>query len=77
MSIVEQIGLYKKKNNVTVFQKSRWKEISETRKDWAQELGLNEDFMSELYKLVHNAGIRRQETIMNTPLEDLNDNGNS
>jgi len=77
MSIVEKIGLYKKKNNVTVFQKSRWKEISETRKSWAQELGLNDEFMMELFKLMHNAAIRRQETIMNTPLEELEKDENS
>ncbi len=71
MAVVEEIGMYKKRNNVTVFQKSRWKEISETRKQWAVELGLNEDFMADLYKLVHNAAIRRQETIMNTPMEEL------
>ena len=71
MAVVEEIGMYKKRNNVTVFQKSRWKEISETRRKWAAELGLNEDFMADLYKLVHDAAIRRQETIMNTPMEEL------
>lgn len=72
MEIVEKMGLYKKKNNVTVFQKNRWQEISETRTKWAEELGLSPEFMWDLFKLIHDASIRRQEYIMNTPIEDLN-----
>jgi chorismate mutase len=73
MDLVEKIGQYKKRNNVTVFQKNRWQEISDTRHRWAEELGLNPEFMAELFKLVHDASIRRQETIMNTPIEKLDE----
>ncbi len=73
MEIVEKMGLYKKQNNVTVFQKNRWQEISETRNKWAEELGLNPEFMWDLFKLIHDASIRRQEYIMNTPIESLNE----
>lgn len=72
MDIVEKMGLYKKKNNVTVFQKNRWQEISESRSKWAEELGLNPEFMWDLFKLIHDASIRRQEYIMNTSIEQLN-----
>ncbi len=72
MEIVEKMGLYKKQNNVTVFQKDRWQEISESRNKWAEELGLNPEFMWDLFKLIHDASIRRQEHIMNTPIEKLN-----
>lgn len=72
MELVEKIGMYKKTNNVTVFQKSRWVEMSESRKQWANELGLNTEFMHDLFKLIHDASIRRQEVIMNTPIEELN-----
>lgn len=65
MDIVEKMGLYKKKNNVTVFQKNRWQEISETRNKWAEELGLNPEFMWDLFKVIHDASIRRQEHILN------------
>lgn len=70
MDIVEKMGLYKKKNNVTVFQKNRWQEISESRNKWAEELGLNPEFMWDLFKLIHDASIRRQEHIMNTPMNN-------
>jgi len=66
MDIVEKMGLYKKKNNVTVFQKDRWQEISDTRNKWSEELGLNPEFTWDLFKLIHDASIRRQEHILNS-----------
>lgn len=73
MDIVEKMGLYKKKNNVTVFQKNRWQEISETRNKWAEELGLNTDFMWDLFKVVHDASIRRQENILNSSFDSTDE----
>lgn len=70
MDIVEQMGHYKKKNNVTVFQKNRWQQISKTRSEWAKSLGLNEEFMWDLFKLIHGASIKRQEAIMNDQTEN-------
>ena len=70
MEIVEKMGLYKKQNNVTVFQKNRWQEMSETRSKWAGELGLDKEFMWDLFKLIHDASIRRQEFIMNNPFDE-------
>ncbi|HLF34257.1 MAG TPA: chorismate mutase, partial [Cyclobacteriaceae bacterium] len=65
MRIVDQIGYYKRDNNVAIFQKNRWKEISETRGKWAQMLGLNAEFTDELFKLIHENAIRRQAEILN------------
>ncbi|BDD04031.1 bifunctional 3-deoxy-7-phosphoheptulonate synthase/chorismate mutase type II [Aureibacter tunicatorum] len=65
MHLVEEIGQYKKENNVTVFQVNRWNEILKTRAEWAHELGLNEEFMADLFTLIHDASIRRQTQIMN------------
>ncbi len=73
MSIVEKMGLYKKKNNVTVFQRKRWQEISESRNKWAKDLGLNPEFVWDLFKLIHDASIRRQEYIMNTPIDKIDE----
>lgn len=66
MRIVDRIGYYKKENNVTVFQVNRWKEISDNRKQWAKALNLNEEFMEEFFKLIHDASIRRQTAIINS-----------
>ena len=70
MRIVDKIGYYKKENNVTVFQVNRWKEISENRRNWAKALNLSHDFMDELFKLIHDASIKRQSAIINKNNDD-------
>lgn len=64
MSLVKEIGNYKKLHNVTVFQRERWQEIFETRTQWGELLDLHSDFIRELYKLVHDESIRKQTAIM-------------
>jgi chorismate mutase len=73
MRIVDQIGYYKRDNNVTVFQKNRWKEISESRLNWAKQLGLDADFMDEIFKRIHENSIRRQREIMNKSFQKTKD----
>lgn len=64
MALVEQIGEYKKLNNVQVLQLERWKEIFRTRAEWAAEAGINPAFVEELYKLIHVESIRKQTAVM-------------
>ncbi|EJF10369.1 3-deoxy-7-phosphoheptulonate synthase [Pontibacter sp. BAB1700] len=71
MALVEQIGEYKKQNNVQVLQLERWKEIFRTRADWATEAGINPIFVEELYKLIHVESIRKQTIIMQTGNPEL------
>ena len=73
MNIVDKIGYYKRDNNVTVFQKNRWKEISESRMSWAKQLGLDVDFMDEIFKRIHENSIRRQREIMNKSFQKAKD----
>jgi chorismate mutase len=65
MSLVKEIGEYKKEHNVTAFQRERWIEIFETRTHWGEMLHLHADFIKELYKLVHDESIRKQTEILN------------
>jgi chorismate mutase len=65
MKISEQIGTYKKENNVTILQVGRWEEILHTRIAQAQAMGLGEEFVSDLLKLIHNESIQIQQTVMN------------
>lgn len=65
MKIVEQIGAYKRDNNVTILQVSRWDEIIQKRTNLARALRLDEDFTVKLLELIHNESIRKQNVIMN------------
>jgi chorismate mutase len=64
MALVEKIGEFKKQNNVTILQIERWNEIFKTRPEWAAKMGMNEEFVAELYKLIHFESIRKQTEIM-------------
>jgi chorismate mutase len=66
MAIVEKIGEYKKDNNVTTYQVKRWDEIMKNRAELATKMNLNTDFVTEIYKIIHEESIRRQTEIMKT-----------
>ena len=65
MKISEKIGQYKKENNVTILQVSRWEEIIQTRISLGRAMGLNAEFTAELLKLIHNESIQVQTKVMN------------
>ncbi|MDA0196454.1 MAG: bifunctional 3-deoxy-7-phosphoheptulonate synthase/chorismate mutase type II [Bacteroidetes bacterium] len=66
MSLVEKIGEYKKSNDVTIFQVNRINDIFKSRKEWGSAMNLSEDFVEELYKIVHIASVKRQTEIMSS-----------
>jgi chorismate mutase len=68
--VIEEIGLHKKENNITIFQLERWKEIMETRPGWAADLGLSSAMVEEIFKLIHAESIKVQTTMLNEDLQD-------
>ncbi len=69
MKLTEQIGEYKKENQVTAFQLERWNEIMSTRPEWAKLAKMNPEFIRELFKIIHDESIRIQIEIMNQETE--------
>lgn len=69
MKISERIGQYKKENNVTILQVNRWEEIVQTRIALCKAMGLNEEFTSDLLKLIHHESIQVQTKVMNKVAE--------
>jgi len=63
--IIEQIGQYKKENNISIFQLERWQEILRTRAAWAEELDLSLNHVEKLCQLLHEESIRLQNALMN------------
>jgi chorismate mutase len=62
--LVHEIGLYKKENNITIFQPERWAEIVETRKKYGKEIHLSEEMILDLVKLIHRESISVQTKVM-------------
>lgn len=65
MSLADEIGRYKKRNNLSILQTSRWNEILEQSLEKARQHGLSDVFMNKLLRAVHQESIDRQERIMN------------
>jgi chorismate mutase len=65
MSVVEQLGEYKRDNNVAVLQLDRWKKVHTSRADWSKSLNLYPEMVEELFKLIHMESIRKQTEVMN------------
>ena len=65
MKLIEEIGEYKKENNVTIFQLERWNEIIKTRPEWAKDLDLDKEFVADIYKTIHAESLRKQTEILN------------
>jgi len=70
MDVVDEIGKYKKENNITILQLKRWSTILRDRLRTGMNLGLNKDFIQQLLETVHNESIRRQTEIFNSEEED-------
>ena len=65
MTIVEEIGEYKKANKITILQLKRWNQIFKERINNGQELGLSKKFIEKLLEAVHEESIQKQINVMN------------
>ena len=65
MKIAENIGTYKKENNITILQTSRWNDILERSVKKGATLGLTRDFILKYLDAVHLESINRQNSVMN------------
>ncbi len=65
MSVVEQLGEYKRDNNVAVLQLDRWNQVHNSRAEWGKALNLYPETVEELFKLIHMESIRKQTEVMN------------
>ncbi|MFC2114516.1 chorismate mutase [Bacteroidota bacterium] len=64
MSVVDNIGQYKKENNLSIFQLRRWQKTISLNTRIGRKLGLSKDFLVKLISLIHMESILRQNEIM-------------
>ncbi len=60
IAIARSIGEVKHQNDVTVFQMKRWFKVLADRKDIGRSLQLDEEFIHELFQLIHKYSINVQ-----------------
>ena len=66
MKISEEIGGLKKTKNVAVLQNKRWNEILDKMIGEGNTKGLTREFISRIYKAIHQESIIHQEKIINS-----------
>ena len=66
MKIAEQIGEYKKENNITILQASRWNEIIERASIKGEKLGLSREFITRYLDAVHMESINHQKKVLDS-----------
>lgn len=66
MKLAEKIGQYKKENDITILQTSRWNEILERAFGRGEKIGLSKEFITKYFDAVHMESINHQNKIMNS-----------
>lgn len=65
MTISEEIGTYKAKNNITIYQPERWSQIVDRMLKIGTENGLSSSFILQLIQQINKESIRHQTQVMN------------
>lgn len=65
MEIVKNIGMYKKKNNISILQNARWEEIIYSSIEKGAQKGLSREFINNAFKAIHQESINHQMKILN------------
>lgn len=65
MIVAEKIGKYKKENNITILQSSRWDDLLRKRIAIAEKKGLSEEFILKVFRAIHQESINHQTKVMN------------
>lgn len=65
MKVSDEIGTYKRQNNITILQPGRWDSILAKVFEKGEKVGLDDEFLEKIFKAIHQASIDRQTSIMN------------
>jgi 3-deoxy-7-phosphoheptulonate synthase len=68
MKVAETIGQYKKENNITILQSTRWDEIMKKVIARGLAKGLSPEAIDTIFKAIHQESINHQMRIMNNGL---------
>ncbi len=65
MKIADEVGMYKKENNLTILQTARWNEILERAMVKGNSMNLSKEFLVKYFDAVHIESINHQNKVMN------------
>jgi chorismate mutase len=65
MKLSEEVGVLKRKNNITILQQDHWSKLIAERIKNRNDYNLSEDFVRKMMDAIHQESIRHQTRIMN------------
>lgn len=65
MKIADQIGQYKKDNNMAILQTKRWDAIITKRMEMGKKKNLSNEFVEKIFRAIHEESIDHQTKVMN------------
>ena len=71
MGLAEEIGDFKRDNDITILQQDHWKKVIAHRLEQSSKVNLSQTFMRSLMDAIHQESIRRQTKVMNPFLENV------
>jgi chorismate mutase len=77
IALSKEMGKYKKDQNMTLFQPSRWHQVMENYHRMAKEVQLNPDFLTQLIKLLHDESLSVQSEILHSNKDSSFNNGDT
>jgi chorismate mutase len=73
MKVSETIGRYKKENNITILQTTRWDEIINKVIARGLAKGLSKELIDTIFKAIHQESINHQMKVMNNGVKNSSD----
>lgn len=61
MEVSERIGEWKKAHGVQALQPQRYEEIVKQRKEWAEQKGLSEELVENIFDTIHQESLKKQK----------------
>lgn len=71
MQLCKEIGEYKKENNISILQTSRWDKVLSSVVSKGKELGLSEHFVRNVFNTIHDASVLVQDEILSDSTTEL------
>lgn len=64
MDVSRQMGEFKRRGNIAILQTSRWEDVMSRLRELANDYGLDEEFVAQLYSIIHQASVNEQNLII-------------
>lgn len=63
MKVVKKVGEYKKKNNLSFFDKVQFEKLLKSKLEKARKHGLSQDLINKIYQAIHEEALKIEKSL--------------